>query len=132
VLTITGENGLVEGRPVISEGKVSGKFEVQLSSFTTGITSRDENMLEDLHATDYPVATYVMEPSPFKGSNTFPFTGTLELNGKKKRLYGEAHFNGGVLQAEILIRLSEFKVNRRMYSGIGVGEAVTVTIEVAK
>ena len=130
VMKVTGENGLVEGKLVIADGKASGKFKVLLSSFTTGVSLRDQHMRGDLRVAASPVATYRMFPAPFTGSEQFPFNGTLELNGIKRPLSGTAAFTGKTLNATLMIKLEDYALHQRRIFGIGVADTATVKVEV--
>jgi polyisoprenoid-binding protein YceI len=113
---------------------------VDLRTLQTGIALRDEHLrdkyLEAGRGTSYAVSTLDQirlasgDPAHPKGKTRFE--GVLQLHGRKHPVAGTADIrpSGDGLRVEAIfpVSLSDFGIERATYLGVGVADAVTVTV----
>ncbi len=136
LVTIKGEGKGVKGQLKANAGKVSGDLSFDLTTLKTGIELRDTHMKENyLEVKNHPTAkltlTDVSVPENLDGS--FEFSGKLTLHGVENDVKGKAELeneDGKIkMNAEIPIKLSDFKIAIPSYQGITVAEKVTIKFE---
>lgn len=132
-LSIVGSGGSVTGSPVIKDGKVSGKFECDLSKLDAGLEKRTEHMQKKYLETENPkfrIAKFILEPVALPKQGYFNFSGNLTLHGVSKRIEGVAFLDGKQVEAKFSINTSEFKIEKATHLGIGVEDKINVVVRV--
>jgi polyisoprenoid-binding protein YceI len=122
--------------PAQEPGPVSGAISVDLRSLKTGIGLRDRHMRENYLEVDkgptFEKATLEgIHVEKLNGNSTF--RGTLVLHGERREVSGSAAVqpqNNGAyrVQAEFPVRVTDFKIAKPAYLGVGVQEEVKVKI----
>jgi polyisoprenoid-binding protein YceI len=117
-------------------GPVDGAIVVDLRSLETGIGMRDrhmrDNYLEVGKGPEFERARLEgIKVEKLNGKS--PFSGTLVLHGERREVTGAAEVqpqNGGAyrIQAEFPVRVTDFKIAKPTYLGVGVQEEVKVKI----
>lgn len=109
------------GTKVIAEN-----ISVPISSLDTGMELRTKHMKEKyLEMNKFPEAKLIRgEGENGKGKGLF------EIHGEKKEVAGDYKINGNELTADFTLKMSDFKIAKVKYLGIGVGDDVKVTVTV--
>lgn len=115
---------------------LSGKTEIAMDSFTTGIETRDKHMKEKyLQTKEHPRATLTLKDvkvgpdfASSLSSGSKPFEGTLAFHGKELPVKGNFSAANGKVSASFPLRLSEFGVEIPQYLGVTVAENVDVEV----
>ncbi len=98
---------------------------LDLSTLDSGIELRDEHMKNDyFEINKYPKA--VLKSA--KGKNG-KFVGLLNIRGVTQKVIGTFTASGKSIQAEFKTRLSDYKIKKAIYMGVGVKDEVTVKAE---
>lgn len=98
-----------------------------LESLGTGIELRDAHMKENyFEVQKYPQAE--LYETVGKGGH---FKGKLRLHGVTKEIRGDYELTSQILKAQFFCRLSDFKIKKANYRGIGVEDQVKVTAEIS-
>jgi len=153
--TFQAQNGQVEffakGRPALisihgkgpgpvgtiewKEQKLNGSLEIDLKELSTGISLRDEHMLQKyLEVSTHPNAVLKIENLDFNGASPqkLSFKGKLSLHGVDKEVEGHVDIKGdGALDsivAEFNLKLSEFQIAIPSFKGITVAEDVKIQV----
>ena len=117
-------------------GPLEGAIVVDLRSLQTGIGMRDrhmrENYLEVAKGPEFERAR-LENIKVDKLSGKSPFRGTLVLHGERREVTGSVELqpqDGGAyrIQAEFPVRVTDFKIAKPTYLGVGVQEEVQVKI----
>lgn len=136
LVTIKGVGKGVTGTLTEADLKVTGDLEFDLNSLDTGIKLRDDHMKNKyLQTKQFPKAKLNLKdvtlPADFDGST--PFKGTLDLHGVAKEVSGTMELDDNSstidIEAEIPIKLTDFKIEIPNYKGITVAEKVTIKFE---
>jgi len=123
VLEFTGTGCVVEGKPKIEGGKVSGEFTVDLTKLDAGV--RSEHMHDKyLETKKFPKATLKLDPMPEAGG---PFTGKMNLHGVEKPISGVADKSSIGWSFAIKLNTKDFGITQASYKGITVADFITVT-----
>lgn len=138
-LNIHGENGKLRGIIQIQNSQVKGKFEVETSTFTTGLGVRDNHLKDKvLKPKEHPKATLVLDPvtlpadwQPGKNLET-KFKGNLTIVGQTKPVEGTVKISGPSMAAEVSfdLKLTEFGIEPPSYMGLKVMNEVSVTASI--
>lgn len=94
---------------------LSGKFWVDLNSFASDNTDRDEHMYESLDTENFKLATYtIISVTKSDALDMFKVKGTLDFHGHKKELNADAKItlNNGALEfnATSMMMMPEYGV----------------------
>lgn len=128
---VTGEVSLAADQP----GSLGGALSVDLRTLTTGIGMRDRHMKETYlqveNGPGFEKATIEdIKIEKLDGKTTF--NGTLVLHGERRPVTGSATLerkDGGYkVQAEFPVRVSEYKITKPTYLGVGVRDEITIKI----
>ena len=118
-----------------STGPISGSLSVDLRTLKTGIGMRDRHMLDNYlevdNGPDFEKATMEnIQIQKLDGKTTF--NGTLVLHGERRPITGSATLerrNGGyTVQAEFPVRVSEYKIPKPTYLGVGVQDEIRIKV----
>lgn len=116
-------------------GAIKGSLSVDLRTLKTGIGLRDrhlrDNYLEVANGPDFEKATIEdIQIEKLDGKTTF--NGTLVLHGERRPVTGSATLErrdgGYTVQAEFPVRVSEYKIAKPTYLGIGVQDEVRIKV----
>lgn len=128
------------GSLVIDGKKVNGSFEFELKTLDSGISLRDDHMLNRyLKVGEHPKATLVIKDlqlaKEFSAANPevseTDFTGDLTLHGVTKPVKGK--FKVGEkrnVSADFKVTLSEFSIDIPTYMGITVADEVNISVAI--
>ena len=128
---VSGEVSLAADQP----GSLGGALSVDLRTLTTGIGMRDrhmrDNYLEVGNGPEFEKATIEdIQIEKLDGKTTF--NGTLVLHGERRPVTGSATLerkDGGYkVQAEFPVRVSEYKITKPTYLGVGVQDEIRIKI----
>lgn len=128
---VTGEVSLAADQP----SSLGGALSVDLRTLTTGIAMRDrhmkDNYLEVANGPDFEKATIEdIKIEKLDGKTTF--NATLVLHGERRPVTGTATLerkDGGYkVQAEFPVRVSEYKIAKPSYLGVGVQDEIRIKI----
>lgn len=141
-LKINGEGAAPKGTIVIADGKATGELEVDLSTFKTGIETRDKHMKEKYLEVEKPelrsARLSILECAPpgdfFQGESAkaegVPFKGKLRLHGVENDASGTVSLSrqGQAIKGEATFQLKipDFKIDLPSFAGITVAEDVKV------
>ena len=143
MIKIHGKGANIEGHLNLAPEKSEGTFKVDLESFDTGMSLRNQHMKEKYLETKiennkYAILTIskldISQVALTKGG-TFdvPFSGTLTLHGVTKDISSSAHVNlkdksfDGTSQLKI--KLTDYKINIPTFAGVTVAEDVSIDIQ---
>ncbi len=131
-LTIEGKGAKVNfGKIETVKGLTSGVFEVNLDAFDTGIKLRNEHMRKKyLEIEKYPTAKFWLSPVAIPQQGYFNFWGKLTLHGIKKKIEGVGFVKEGMIEAKFNILMSDFKIEKAEYAGVGVEDKVNIVVRV--
>lgn len=133
-IKIKGTGALSNGTLDTKENKAS--FDVDLKSFTTGISLRDDHMHKALESEQFPKAKLVitLDPNKIKSlskDQEQDFNGVLSLHGQDKPISGKMKLiDESKIEANLKILLSEFNIKAPEYLGAKVKDEVAVKAEV--
>jgi polyisoprenoid-binding protein YceI len=128
-LTIEGKGGKVTGALTVKGDKSSGTFEVNLNDFDTGISLRNEHMKKKYLETDtYPIAKFILDPILLPKDGKFKWTGNLTLHGVTNKIDGDAEVLNKVIDVSFSIKMSDFKINKAIYLGVGFDDKISITL----
>lgn len=114
---------IIEGKPKIEGGKVSGEFTVDATKLDGGV--RNEHMHQKyLETAKFPKATLKLDPMPEAGG---PFTGKLNLHGIEKEIRGTADKSSIGYGFKFEINRKEFGIAEVSYKDILIGDSLVVT-----
>jgi uncharacterized membrane protein/polyisoprenoid-binding protein YceI len=140
LLKIKGEGPSATGSLNIDGIKASGRFDVELDKFTTGIELRDHHMKEKyLNTKDFPKAHVEIEsvkiPDGWKAGqdlNDVEFKGALSLKGITKPITGKVTVKSETLktEAQFTVSLNDFSIGVPKYLGITVADTVTIRVDI--
>jgi polyisoprenoid-binding protein YceI len=127
---INGEVALAGEQP----GAIKGSLAVDLRTLKTGIGLRDRHMRDNyLEASKPEFEKAVIEDIKIEkldGKTTF--NGTLVLHGERRPISGSATLerrDGGYnVQAEFPVRVSEYKITKPTYLGVGVQDEIKIKV----
>lgn len=145
MLRIHGEGQGPSGELEVDGQSVQGAFEMDVSSFSTGIDLRDRHMKEKyLEVEKFKNAKLVLKklslPAPLKklfaGSESVevPFDGEMELHGVRQDVHGSVAMkpkDGGQIafEAKFPIEITRFKIEVPSYLGIKIADKVEVDVK---
>lgn len=118
-----------------SVGPITGSLSVDLRTLKTGIGMRDrhmrDNYLEVDNGPDFETATIEnIQIEKLDGKTTF--SGILMLHGERRPVTGSATLErrdgGYTVQAEFPVRVSEHKINKPTYLGVGVRDEIRIKV----
>ena len=118
-------------------GAIKGSMSVDLRTLKTGISLRDrhmrDNYLEVGNGAQFEKATIEdIQIGKLDGKTTF--NGTLVLHGERRPITGSAVLekrDGGYsVQAEFPVKVSEYKIAKPTYLGVGVQDEVRIKVAV--
>ena len=130
-LRINGTGGKVSGELKSDGNKVYGRLEVALTSFVTGIKSRDKHMHDKyLDTKKYRVAVLDLAEYKIGGEE---FSGTLTIKGEKKPVKGKIDLKCGVTScagtAKFVVKITDYPaIGVPSYLGVTVAEKVDVEV----
>lgn len=109
---------------------LSGKFVVDLNSFTTGIKLRDRHMREKyLETSKYPEATLQIDSVQLQSKN---FKGALTIHGKTQTIQGDCDIKKEpkrlIIGAKFATKISDYGIDVPSYMGITVADEVRVQV----
>ena len=116
-------------------GAIKGSMSVDLRTLKTGISLRDrhmrDNYLEVGNGAQFEKATIEdIQIGKLDGKTTF--NGTLVLHGERRPISGSATLEkrdgGYAVQAEFPVRVSEYKITKPTYLGVGVQDEVRIKV----
>lgn len=142
MLKIRGKDARPTGSLSIGAKKVTGKINVVMSDFTTGLATRDEHMKKKyLEVDKFPEALLDIEnldPKPMlasDGSYKGKFVGNLSLHGVKRAMEGPIQITWTkskfTADSTFTLSLSDFKITVPSFAGITVANTVDVTVHAA-
>ena len=118
-----------------STGPITGSLSVDLRTLKTGIGMRDKHMLDNYlevdKGADFEKATIEnIQIEKLDGKTTF--NGTLVLHGERRPISGSATLErrdgGYTVQAEFPVRVSEYKIPKPTYLGVGVQDEIRIKV----
>ena len=118
-----------------STGPITGSLSVDLRTLKTGIGMRDKHMLDNYlevdNGPDFEKATIEnIQIEKLDGKTTF--NGTLVLHGERRPITGSATLErrdgGYTVQAEFPVRVSEYKIPKPTYLGVGVQDEIRIKV----
>lgn len=129
-LTIEGKGGKVKGSlDAPKNGKHTGKFEVDLKAFDTGIDLRNTHMkTKYLEVDKYPTAKLVLNPVMIPKGGYFNWTGDLTLHGVTKNVSGVAFLDNNQIEAKFNINTPDFKLKKAIYMGVGLEDKIGIVV----
>lgn len=98
---------------------------VGLKNLQTGIPLRDTHTKKHLEVEKYPDAVLVTATG--KGGKG---EGIIKIKGIEKKFAGTFKIEGQLLTAIFPLKLSDFKIDDMKYMGVGVDDAVKITVTV--
>lgn len=105
-------------------GFVAKKVYLNLNTLKTGIELRDHHMNENyFESKKYPWA--ILDQAQGKDGK---FTGTLKIRNLPKPISGTYTVNGSTLEAKFKSKLSDFRIKKANYMGVGVEDEVEVVV----
>jgi polyisoprenoid-binding protein YceI len=116
-------------------GAIKGALSVDLRTLKTGIGMRDrhmrDNYLEVTNGPDFETATIEnIQIEKLEGKTTF--NGTLVLHGERRPVTGSATLEkrdgGYTVQADFPVRVSEYKIPKPTYLGVGVQDEIRIKV----
>lgn len=114
---------LIDGKPKVEGGKVSGEFTVDTSKLDAGV--RNEHMHQKyLETAKFPKASLKLDPMPEAGGE---FTGKLNLHGIEKPIKGTADKSSIGYGFKFEINRKEFGIAEVSYKDILIGDSLSVT-----
>jgi len=123
VLEFTGTGCVVEGKPAVAAGKVTGEFTVDLTKLDAGV--RSEHMHEKyLETKKFPKAVLKLDPMPEAGGK---FTGKMNLHGVEKPIEGVADKSSIGWSFAIKLNTKDFGITQASYKGITVADFIVIT-----
>ncbi len=100
-------------------------LKIKIDDLNSGIELRDAHMKENYFETKkFPIA--VLKSA--KGKNG-KFVGLLNLHGVDKKVSGTFEVNSSQIDATFKTRMSDFKIKKATYMGVGVKDEVTVKVK---
>ena len=140
LLKISGKGAKLSGDMKIADGSATGKFDLDLTGFDTGIDTRNEHMKEKyLETQKYPKATLTLEkvalPAGFKPGQAADakFTGQLTVKDVSKPVEGTVKIASAAempATADFKFKLSDYPVGVPKYMGITVADDVSVHVTI--
>ena len=146
-LKINGEGSAPEGDLTIVKGQATGVIKMDVSSFKTGIETRDHHMKEkylEVGSADNKYATLTLldctvPASFFDGakaeSKALPFKGKLRLHGVEQELSGTVDLtrDGKAIKgaSKFDIDIPAYKIAVPSFAGITVAKIVTVEVSLS-
>ncbi len=122
LLDFEGKGATVTGMLAVSGGKVSGVLEVRLADLKTGLSGRDDHMLETLGADKFPKAKLELDPTPVQ-AGAVPVKGMLTLKGETQPTSGtcQVSLSGTTYKADCVlnVKLSAYKTIMAPKSFVG-------------
>ncbi len=112
------------------------KVTMDLTKLNTGLPLRNKHLRENyLHTDKFPIATLsdinatdIANQVAGKASGRSPFTGMLELHGKKAEIKGSYSVKGGKeYSGDFEIDLPDFGIERPSFMGVKVVDKVFIT-----
>jgi hypothetical protein len=107
-----------------ADGVETSDVQIDLRTLTTGIGLRDQHTRERLLVSKFPEAKLIKA----RGKNG-KGTATIEVKGMKLDVAGTYTVDGKTLKAQFPVKLSDLKIEKVRYMGIGVKDIVVVNIE---
>jgi polyisoprenoid-binding protein YceI len=116
-------------------GSIKGSLSVDLRTLKTGISLRDrhmrDNYLEVDNGPQFEKATIEdIQIAKLDGKTTF--NGTLVLHGERRPITGSATLEkrdgGYTVEAEFPVKVSEYKITKPTYLGVGVQDEVRIKV----
>jgi polyisoprenoid-binding protein YceI len=99
--------------------------QIEISTLNSGIELRDEHMKNDyFEVKKFPLA--VLKSA--KGKNG-KFIGVLNVHGVDQKISGTFEESANRIKAEFKTRLSDFKIKKAIYMGVGVKDEVLVKVD---
>lgn len=140
LLKIKGHGARVNGSITLAAGAISGKFDVDLDQFDTGIELRNRHMKEKyLETAKFPKATLEIEsvdlPKDWKPGidiSDASFKGKMTLKGTSKPVQGRLKVTGATMatEADFSLSLQDFPVGVPSYMGVTVADAVNIHVAI--
>lgn len=121
--------------PAEQAGAIRGSLSVDLRTLKTGISLRDrhmrDNYLEVNNGAHFEKATIEdIQIGKLDGKTTF--NGTLVLHGERRPISGAATLEkrdgGYAVQAEFPVKVSEYKITKPTYLGVGVQDQLKIKV----
>jgi len=103
----------------------AANISVGLTEVDTGIGLRDTHTKKHLETDKFPSAILVSATG--KGGKG---TGVIKIKGIEQKISGTYEIDGGTLTAHFPLTLSDFKIDKIKYMGIGVDDTVNVDVKV--
>ena len=136
LLKIKGKGDGAFGSFKVKGNKASGQVELSISSFTTGISLRDDHMKNKyLEIEKYPKAVLTLKNLPLpKGlKGKINFAGVLKLHNVEKPVKGKLIFKGtkkniNTVKADFNIKISDFDIAIPSFKGVTVAEDVKISV----
>lgn len=134
-LKIRGEGGKLVGKATITDGKLSGAFEVALGDLKTGIDLRDEHMKEKyLEVAKFPKATLTIDSLVVaNGEKEYDFNGKLTVKGVEKPVSGKLNLTLAADKAEgkasFKLQTGDYPIGVPSHLGVTMAESVDVNAE---
>lgn len=114
---------VIDGKPKIEGGKVSGEFTVDATKLDAGV--RNEHMHDKyLETKKFGKVTLKLDPMPEAGGE---FTGKLNLHGIEKPIKGTADKSSIGYGFKFEINRKEFGIADVFYKDIVIGDSLSVT-----
>lgn len=114
---------VIEGKPRIEGGKVTGEFTVDTTKLDAGV--RSEHMHgKYLETAKFPKATLKLDPMPEAGG---PFTGKMNLHGIEKEIKGEASKSSIGYGFKFDVNRKDFGISDVFYKDIVIGDALNIS-----
>jgi len=129
-LSIEGKGGKVKGTTTTDkDGKVSGKFEFDLSTLDSGIDLRNQHMKNKyLEIKKFPTANLTLDPTVIPKSGYFNWTGSLTLHGVTNKVSGVAFLEGKQIEAKFSIETPDYKIKKATYLGVGLDDKINIVV----
>ncbi len=132
VMNVKGTAKALAGSGVVGDGEaVSGRFEVDMSSVSTGNKKRDDHLqsADFFDTTKFPTMTFEFTSSHLSGPGRATLTGTLNVHGQTRPLTVPAEFRASTDTVDVT---AEFPIDRSQWGmtwakmGAGIHNQVSV------
>ncbi len=124
--SFVGKTSQIQGHVVRSgDTFTASNIVVPLKGLKTGISLRDEHTLKHLDVQKFPNAVLVSATG--KGGKG---TGLIRIRGIEKPIAGSYEIVGNKLEAEFMLKPSDFNITGVRYMGVGLKDSVQVIVSV--
>jgi len=130
LISIKGTGTDIKGELSLVAQKLNADIRFSLDALDTGIELRDEHLKKNyLETHKFPEARLQIKDSPaLIIGESASFKGLLTLHGVEREVTGNAKLTESKVEAEFMVKLSDFKIEIPSFQGITVAESVTIMV----